>query len=119
MFRQGFTCPALLVITQCSILHTGLSPTMAGLSRPFCYTTKGFRAASRSLVATEEISVDFFSSGYLDISVPRVRLCILCIQIQIPLKRWVSPFGHPRIKACCQLPEAYRRLPRPSSPPAA
>ena len=31
----------------------------------------------------------------------------------------VIPFGNPRIKACCQLPEAYRRLPRPSSPPIA
>ena len=28
----------------------------------------------------------------------------------------VSPFGHPRIKACLRLPEAYRSLPRPSSP---
>ena len=27
----------------------------------------------------------------------------------------VSPFGHPRINACSQLPEAFRRLPRPSS----
>ena len=29
---------------------------------------------------------------------------------------WVSPFGHRRIEACCQLPGAFRRLPRPSSP---
>ena len=28
----------------------------------------------------------------------------------------VSPFGHPRIKACSQLPVAYRSVPRPSSP---
>ena len=28
----------------------------------------------------------------------------------------VSPFGHLRIKACLQLPEAFRSLPRPSSP---
>jgi hypothetical protein len=28
----------------------------------------------------------------------------------------VSPFGNPRIKACLRLPEAYRSLPRPSSP---
>jgi hypothetical protein len=28
----------------------------------------------------------------------------------------VSSFGDPRIKACLQLPEAYRSLPRPSSP---
>ena len=44
----------------------------------------GLRAVSRSLVATEEISIDFFSSGYLDISVPRVRLHTLCIQVRIP-----------------------------------
>ena len=28
----------------------------------------------------------------------------------------VSPFGHPRIYACLQLPAAYRSLSRPSSP---
>jgi hypothetical protein len=32
---------------------------------------------------------------------------------------WVSPFGNPRIEACLQLPEAYRSLPRPSSPSGA
>src|ERR1035438_10370137 len=32
------------------------------------------------------------------------------------LPPWVSPFGNPRIKACLRLPEAYRSLPRPSSP---
>ena len=31
----------------------------------------------------------------------------------------VSPFGYPRIKACLQLPEAFRRSPRPSSAPSA
>ena len=28
----------------------------------------------------------------------------------------VAPFGYPRIKACLRLPEAFRSLPRPSSP---
>ena len=28
----------------------------------------------------------------------------------------VAPFGNPRINACLPLPEAYRSLPRPSSP---
>jgi hypothetical protein len=32
---------------------------------------------------------------------------------------WVSPFGNPRIKDCSHLPEAYRSVPRPSSPPGA
>ena len=36
--------------------------------------------------------------------------------MRILLAEWVSPFGHPRIKVCCRLPEAFRRLPRPSSP---
>ena len=36
--------------------------------------------------------------------------------MQIPLAWWVSPFGHLRINVCCQLPGAFRRLPRPSSP---
>lgn len=31
----------------------------------------------------------------------------------------VAPFGNPRIKACLLLPEAYRSLPRPSSPTGA
>ena len=75
-----------------------------------------FWASPRSLVATDGISVDFFSSGYLDISVPRVRFQYLCIQYGILPKQWVSPFGHCRIKACCQLPDTFRRLPRPSSP---
>ena len=78
------------------------------------------RADPLSLIATWGISVDFFSSGYLDISVPRVRLAHLCIQCAIAKQvGWVSPFGNPRIKVCCRLPEAYRRLPRPSSPSAA
>ena len=32
------------------------------------------------------------------------------------LKGRVSPFGCPRIKACSQLPVAFRSVPRPSSP---
>jgi hypothetical protein len=81
---------------------------------------RSLRAVPLSLVATEGISVDFFSSGYLDISVPRVRLTTLCIQVAMTPKGRVSPFGNPRvITPVCRLPEAYRRLPRPSSPPAA
>src|SRR6476661_11008906 len=75
-----------------------------------------FWASPRSLVATQGISVDFFSSGYLDISVLRVRFAGLCIHHAILLAEWVSPFGHYGIKACCQLPRTFRRLPRPSSP---
>ena len=54
--------------------HTGLSPTMAGLSRPFCYPDGlVVQALPRSLATTWGISVDFCSCGYLDVSVHRVR----------------------------------------------
>src|SRR4029077_13001304 len=62
-FRQGFTCPALLKDPQIST-HTGLSPAMAGLSRPFCLTSTDHWPVPRSLVTTSGISVDVFSSGY-------------------------------------------------------
>jgi hypothetical protein len=39
-----------------------------------------------SFATTLGISVDFFSSGYLDVSVPQVRLIILYIQMTIPDK---------------------------------
>ncbi len=37
MFRQDFTCPALLEDLSGST-HTGLSPAPARLSRRFCFT---------------------------------------------------------------------------------
>ena len=70
----------------------------------------------RSLAATSGVSVDVLSSGYLDVSVRRVRPVRLWIHRTVPPKRRVSPFGNPRISACSQLPEAYRSVLRPSSP---
>jgi hypothetical protein len=95
---------------------TGLSPTTAGLSRPFSFSLKNHWPDPLSLATTSGISVDVFSSGYLDVSVPRVRLQLLCIQNWIPSKGWVSPFGHPRINDRSHLPAAFRSVPRPSSP---
>ena len=74
MFSQDVTCPDLLDFTHGKISNTGLSPTMATLSSVFFYLSTSLRANPRSLAATNGISVDFFSSGYLDVSVPRVRL---------------------------------------------
>ena len=80
--------------------HTGLSPSMVRLSRLFWLFIISRWPIPRSLATTDGISIDFFSSGYLDVSVPRVRLLHLCIQCKIPQKRWVSPFGNLRIRAC-------------------
>ena len=48
------------------------------------------RADPLSLIATWGISVDFFSSGYLDISVPRVRFAHLWIQCAIASNNWLG-----------------------------
>ena len=75
----------------------------------------------RSLATTGGISVDVFSSPYLDVSVqavPRVRL-FDSTHVDGGLLHRVSPFGNLRIEAHLQLPEAYRSLSRPSSAPDA
>ena len=72
----------------------------------------------RSLATTSGISVDVFSSPYLDVSVQAVPLIQLFDSLYDTF-RWVSPFGNLRIKALLQLPEAYRSLTRPSSAPDA
>ena len=72
----------------------------------------------RSLATTSGISVDVFSSPYLDVSVQAVPFPYLFDSVWDTL-RWVSPFGNLRIIAHLQLPEAYRSLSRPSSAPDA
>ena len=72
----------------------------------------------RSLATTSGISVDVFSSPYLDVSVQAVPLIQLFDSLYVTF-RWVSTFGNLRIVAHLQLPEAYRRLSRPSSAPDA
>ena len=68
-------------------------------------------AGPRSLAATKGISVDFFSYGYLDVSVPRVSFPTLYIQVGMTTE--VVGFPHsdiPGSKLICQLAEAFRRL---------
>ena len=75
----------------------------------------------RSLATTYGISVDFFSSSYLDVSVQMVPLIHLWIQCMMygldPIR--IAPFGYLRINSCLPIPAAFRSLPRPSSAPDA
>ena len=57
---------------------------MVSLPRLFRLEFHKYWPNPRSLATTRGISVDVFSSGYLDVSVHQVRLLILCIQIRIP-----------------------------------
>ena len=71
-------------------------------------------AIPRSLATTYGITIVFFSYGYLDVSVPHVRLRLT--PDNTPSTCWVAPFGNLRIKGYLHLTEAYRSLSRPSSP---
>ena len=70
----------------CRFTRTGLSPTLARLSRRFRFRHIGHWPGPRSLAATNGVSVDVLSSGYLDVSVRRVRFVILCIQMTMTHK---------------------------------
>ena len=74
-----------------------------------------------SLATTFGISVDVFSSPYLDVSVQAVphRMLFDSHTVAAVLPQRVSPFGNLRIDAYLRLPEAYRSLSRPSSAPDA
>lgn len=91
-FRRDFSCPAVLRIHSGGneVSTTGLLPSTTDLSRslrlPRSFVTpcrvsynpkrqaSWFGLCSVSLAATWEIAFAFSSSGYLDVSVPRVCL---------------------------------------------
>ncbi len=91
-FRRNFSCSAVLRIHSRGneVSTTGLLPSSTGLSMPLrlprsfvtpyrvSYNPKRqaswFGLSSVSLAATQEIAFAFSSSGYLDVSVPRVCL---------------------------------------------
>ena len=65
---------------------------------------------SLSLATTQEISVDFSSSPYLDVSVQAVSLIYLFYSVydNRGLLCWIAPFGYLRIIAYLPLPGAFR-----------
>ena len=120
--------------TFTSISTTWLSHSLTGLPRPFVYRCLLISPSATpkillpsvwplpiSLATTFGISVDYFSSPYLDVSVQAVPHVYLfdSVYVTIGFLWWVSPFGNLRIVAYLQLPEAYRSLSRPSSAPDA
>jgi hypothetical protein len=127
-FRRDFSGPALLRIPlgPSSLRTRDYHPLWSDF--PVCYAsilgptswsynpgpavTGPVWANPRSLATTCGITVVFSSSGYLDVSVPRVRL----LSDDMSSTYRVAPFGNLRIKRYVPVPEAYRSLSRPSSP---
>ena len=86
MFRQDFTCPALLEDLKEALPIRGYHPLWRAFPDASGCLLSGHWPGPRSLVTTNGVSVDVLSSGYLDISVYRVCFTILCIQIEMTLR---------------------------------
>ena len=74
-----------------SITSKGLSPAVVSFSKLFKLTYKFYWPNPLSLATTNGVSIDFFSSGYLDVSVLQVRFLHLCIQYKITHKELGFP----------------------------
>jgi hypothetical protein len=100
-----YTFPGISTMRALNLCYKSFNPGNA--------VTLPVWAPPRSLATTCGITIVFFSYGYLDVSVPHVRLPSLGYPA---CAGWVAPFGHLRIKGYLHLPEAFRSLSRPSSP---
>ena len=136
-FPPGFTCPAVLGHRQAGVALRvrGSNPLRPGFPSgsaraPLCNRTVDGPTTParlslgpvwplpRSLATTGGISLDFSSSGYLDVSVPRVAPSgpmRSARRRRASTARRVFPFGDPRVKGRVPLTADYRSLPRPSS----
>ena len=136
MFPPGFTCPAVLWIQLAELAFRlqGSHPlwlafphnsTILIQYRNAVLTPRIFLLtvwpAPRSLATTCGISVDVFSSPYLDVSVQAVPFLHLFDSMQDDwiLSSRVAPFGNLRVTGYLLLTVAYRSLSRPSSAPDA
>ena len=69
-----------------NITFTGLSPSLVSVSKLFKFFKQNYWPIPLSLATTYGISIDFFSSGYLDVSVLQVISLNLCIQFKVTHK---------------------------------
>ncbi len=119
MFRRSSTASVLLFVPS-PLYHCYRTVTIFGPPFQTVHSvTRRFRhwAGPLSLATTYGIAVAFFSSGYLDVSVHQVRFDTLYIQVPMPDKSGGFPHSEiPGSQLGYQLPWAYRRFQRPSSP---
>lgn len=129
-FLRDFSCPAVL---RCRLYI--LRFRLPGFHRlwlffpkdsaNFFYRSDGplphksfllwFGLLPRSLAATWGISFDFFSSGYLDVSVHPVPFSCSMTWMTVHNHSRIAPFGYLRVIGYLRLSAAFRSLSRPSS----
>jgi hypothetical protein len=120
IFRQDFTCPALLVarlVPQSSFFIRGYHPLWPDF--PFRFdkltakTCRLFRFRSPLLSESRLMSIPRATEMF---QFARFASHTYVFSMRYPYG-WVSPFGNLRLLTLvCQLTAAYRRLSRPSSP---
>ena len=132
--------PTLDTLYDYLISSTGILPSASELSRSLRLSKPQVMSVhnpdsklsvwplSRSLAATRKIDVSFSSSGYLDVSVPRVTFSMTILFIIGYLSITLSEFPHSEICGSmdmCSLPQLIAachvllRLPVPRHPPYA
>ena len=98
--------------------HTGLSPMLPDFPDRSANFTQGIgllRVRSPLLAESQLMS---FPPGTEMFQFPGFASTSYVFRCRSPCGG-VAPFGYPWIKACSQLPMAFRSVPRPSSPPGA
>jgi hypothetical protein len=115
MFRQGFTCPALLTFIDMPFRIQGYHLLWPAFPDRFPRTISTFGLVPVRSSLLRESRLISFPPGTEIFQFPGFASYTYVFSARYPCG-WVSPFGHCRIKACCQLPDTFRRLPRPSSP---
>ena len=98
-----------------------LGPTTPHTQRSWAITCMRFRLFPFRSPLLRESHLLSLPRGTKMVQFPRFASPALCIHAGMSrlTPRRVAPFGNLRIYACLQLPEAYRSLLRPSSPPDA
>lgn len=84
--------PKLYNGSELILIITGLSPSMVCHSKQILTLIRK-QANSLSLTTTNEISVDFFSFYYLDVSVRRVIIIMVSLRIIVIIKSFITIFG--------------------------
>ena len=118
IFRQDFTCPALLKDQNDAVSVRGCHPIMPDFPDGSGYIIMATGLIRvRSPLLTESLRFPFLRVLRCFNS-PRLPRYGMDSRTDTP-KGWVPPFGNPGINAFWQLLRAYRSLTRPSSPPCA
>ena len=111
MFKQDFTCPALLKDLIIALPVRGFHPLCRRFPTPsrFNNKTTGLVRVRSSLLTESRLMS--FPLGTKIFQFPR-----FASDCSDTTTWWVSPFGYPRIIGCSHLPTAFRSVLRPSSP---